>query len=72
MSEHLPPPQTAFTGSVYTFFYYMYLNAYSWFQIKGTLSVHSFNGDYLSMPSAHRYNESQKNNLYTNRGIVPI
>ena len=22
---------------------------YSWFHIKGTLSVHSFNGDYLSV-----------------------
>ena len=27
---------------------------YSWFHIKGTWSVHSFNGDYLSIPSAHR------------------
>ena len=28
---------------------------YSWFHLKGSWSVHSFNGDYLSIPSAHRY-----------------
>ena len=27
---------------------------YSWFHIKVTWSLHSFNGDYLSIPSAHR------------------
>ena len=27
---------------------------YSWFHIKGTWSVHSFNEYYLSIPSAHR------------------
>ena len=27
---------------------------YSWFHIKGSLRVHMFNGDYLSIPSAHR------------------
>ena len=26
---------------------------YSWFHIKGTWSVHSFNGNYLTIPSAH-------------------
>ena len=30
------------------------LYTYSWFHIKGTLSVHSFNGDHLSTNSAHR------------------
>ena len=28
--------------------------SYSWFHIKGTWSVHAFNGDYLSILSAHR------------------
>ena len=29
-------------------------HSYSWFHIKGFWSVHLFNGDYLSNPSAHR------------------
>ena len=31
-----------------------YLRSYRWFHIKGTWSVHSFNGDYLSILSSHR------------------
>ena len=27
---------------------------YNWFHIKGTWNVHLFNGDYLSIPIAHR------------------
>ena len=32
------------------FFYIIIKLSYSWFHIKGTWSVHSFNGDYLSIP----------------------
>ena len=35
------------------FFMQQYLLWYSWFHIKGTWSVHSFNGYYLSIPGAH-------------------
>ena len=32
-----------------------YLINYSWFRIKGSWSVHLFNEDYLSIPSAHSW-----------------
>ena len=33
---------------------FIYKIIYSWFHIKGTWSVHTFNGDHISIPSAHR------------------
>ena len=36
------------------------ISKYSWFHIKCSWSVHSFNGDYLSIPSTHRYSPLHK------------
>ena len=34
--------------------YFIWLSWYSWFHIKGSWNVHSFNRDYLSIHSSHR------------------